>query len=692
MEQQSSSFRSQQHEELDILSLRLAYQAVITASSQQSGEPIYHAYQEAVSAFANTLLTKDARPLRLVKRSNKASPRTQKMLSGNTRLSKNSASKKQTSAEQPVQTHNTLKHFFQDMKDELKSDIKQWVGTAVENYQHQNRVVINQQMTTQQTQISALTDTLETLGNRIKLTASQTTQHNNAKLEQLAHRINKIGNQAEQRNQQVHTLLQQQQAHITKTMSLQIKQLMDQQAHYQATLQTQQNQLAQTLDINLQQMAKQQNAHHISEKLTRHRLATLEKQILQQQQSLVTNYFSTEPEQQAAETETQYADMSQNIPELAEPFLPIQPEEISTIESSHQETFSTLCQPKPWQPGGKLPNKVINKIKKGQKQKPLPLQANSFQAVVNTLEKTSSQQPSTYNNTVPVPIRELSFALQAQQENNALNNRGQDNTMEDSLNDLHFQDDRDALMASLKEPEPWFTHILSQPKLAAALVGFAMISISLYGMGGYWFSQRQSFPGIADVLTSLNKNSLDGEITPNTPNVEATEGNILLASETSEPAWAATDMMQTTHVATGRPDPFAPLVTDKPLPEPEKPKDPIEGLSFTGLVGSKQPNKQVAIMQITDALLGSSNTLIKRVGESFPVNGHSVKLTRVNSNTLSLVVEGHTRSIPITPYQDINIGTATAINQSTNSTVESALQKLQTEATPSLPGAVSNNY
>ncbi len=105
----------------------------------------------------------------------------------------------------------------------------------------------------------------------------------------------------------------------------------------------------------------------------------------------------------------------------------------------------------------------------------------------------------------------------------------------------------------------------------------------------------------------------------------------------------------------GRVDPFSPLVQSSGLPTlgtvAGDEKDVLQNLQFTGYIGDINSKDKVALIRVTDAAFGQK-TLIKKVGESFTVEGEKVILKEISKNALQLRISGVSRRLELAPYID----------------------------------------
>jgi hypothetical protein len=137
----------------------------------------------------------------------------------------------------------------------------------------------------------------------------------------------------------------------------------------------------------------------------------------------------------------------------------------------------------------------------------------------------------------------------------------------------------------------------------------------------------------------------------------------------SEPAQEITveSIKQDLKEPSGRPDPFSPLVEPAdPLGQPnsalsgqpdaeKKPekRDVLVDLQYTGFIGDAHSKDKVAIIKVSDPLAGGTKTLIKKVGDSFLVEGERAVLKAVSKNGLQVTLSGQTRWLELHPYVEM---------------------------------------
>jgi hypothetical protein len=106
----------------------------------------------------------------------------------------------------------------------------------------------------------------------------------------------------------------------------------------------------------------------------------------------------------------------------------------------------------------------------------------------------------------------------------------------------------------------------------------------------------------------------------------------------------------------GRPDPFSPLVkeidpaTVVDTKAPEAPRDILQDVSYTGFIGDKSSANKVAILHIADPG-NTETTVIKKVGESFLVEGQSVTLRSIDNSGIRVNLAGNTRFLNLQAFQ-----------------------------------------
>jgi hypothetical protein len=269
-------------------------------------------------------------------------------------------------------------------------------------------------------------------------------------------------------------------------------------------------------------------------------------------------------------------------------------------------------------------------------------------------------------------------------------------------------------------PESLLVKLLSRPKQVALVVGFCVLASGLYaGLGWWWLLTRPAVPA-AEPVSMLSLQEADAapsktsafnhiqEIqahpdagTPQDmdfqtdPNRDAElPGTLLAQADTSTQAPAGSSSQSSKPSAppelTGRPDPFAPLIQMNPalssMPTnataPQK-KDVLEDLQYTGFIGNINAKNRLAVIKVSSG--GATQTLIKKIGDAFTVDGERIVLKGIAKQTVQLSVAGQTRVLSLAPYQE------TLISTSSGSAASSSSPASGTGTTNAQAGATATN-
>lgn len=107
---------------------------------------------------------------------------------------------------------------------------------------------------------------------------------------------------------------------------------------------------------------------------------------------------------------------------------------------------------------------------------------------------------------------------------------------------------------------------------------------------------------------------------------------------------------------TGRRDPFSPLVQEDDIVPVSLSRsgdyDVLDSMRFTGFIGDVTSKDKVAIIRLLDPVVGD-RTLIKKVGESFTVEGETVRVKSIDKDSLTLTVQGRSRRMSLSPYSEM---------------------------------------
>ncbi|MDX2084965.1 MAG: hypothetical protein SFZ03_06215 [Candidatus Melainabacteria bacterium] len=100
-----------------------------------------------------------------------------------------------------------------------------------------------------------------------------------------------------------------------------------------------------------------------------------------------------------------------------------------------------------------------------------------------------------------------------------------------------------------------------------------------------------------------------------------------------------------------RDDPLRPELHSYNDPMVERERDVLDSVRFTGQIHGDRTTPRVAILQVEDPAVGST-TQVKKVGESFYVEGKKIVITGIYGQTLHLKVEGSPRTLPLEPLME----------------------------------------
>lgn len=136
-------------------------------------------------------------------------------------------------------------------------------------------------------------------------------------------------------------------------------------------------------------------------------------------------------------------------------------------------------------------------------------------------------------------------------------------------------------------------------------------------------------------------------------------------------AQAADKPSAVSSAASGRTDPFAPLVTpppedengenpdggtgdpnvvEGPPPPPPPPPDPLDGIQYVGMV-DENGNNTVAIFKLNDPIMGNQ-TVVKKRKEMFLLDGHKCYIKSINRFSVDFQIDGKIRSKALSPFVD----------------------------------------
>ncbi len=101
-------------------------------------------------------------------------------------------------------------------------------------------------------------------------------------------------------------------------------------------------------------------------------------------------------------------------------------------------------------------------------------------------------------------------------------------------------------------------------------------------------------------------------------------------------------------------DPFAPVLGGNVSINGEiEERDVLDSVELTGVINGKTNKQTIAIFKVTDYASGNRHTVIKKVGESFPVEETSVKILSVNKKQASVMVDGERRTVMLRSFSSV---------------------------------------
>lgn len=252
-----------------------------------------------------------------------------------------------------------------------------------------------------------------------------------------------------------------------------------------------------------------------------------------------------------------------------------------------------------------------------------------------------------------------------------------------NVSDIPVEVDGAEWVDRYKRYDSVWVKLFERPKMLISLLGFGIVSCSVYIALGYWWFGGSPISQAAEPVNLLNVQDVStdgsGDATSTFNNIHsiqqgsasgktrsagsANKGGVLIAQAVPVDKGAAlsepTNLQEPIKAeATGRPDPFAPLLsTTSADPNQQqietKKKDILTDLQYTGFIGDINSRDKVAIIRVNDSISGVSKTQIKKMGESFMVDGEYVVLKGISKRGILLHAQGETRQLPIQQYQAV---------------------------------------
>jgi hypothetical protein len=221
----------------------------------------------------------------------------------------------------------------------------------------------------------------------------------------------------------------------------------------------------------------------------------------------------------------------------------------------------------------------------------------------------------------------------------------------------------------------WLAKALNKPGLVAGVIGFCLLTASIYAGLGYWWITSTGFSHAAEPDSSMaspgngpdkaksrphfleNIETLQNENKLIIPKDSVQIDEKLIAQGSPVKTFTMDELRNPVTEPTGRPDPFSPLIQEKesevnaPV-EPEEKRDILEDVEYTGFIGDVNSKNILAIIRLADPASGGFKTLIKKTGEFFYVDEERIYLKAITKSSLTLRAEGVNRNLELNPYQE----------------------------------------
>jgi len=238
--------------------------------------------------------------------------------------------------------------------------------------------------------------------------------------------------------------------------------------------------------------------------------------------------------------------------------------------------------------------------------------------------------------------------------------------------------------------------LLERLKLLLGILGLGLVGCSVYIALSYWWFGSSPVSQAAEPVSMLNvqddsaagdqnatsifnnihsiqqdaKHKNQKYLQPKPSNSE-TEG-ILLTQPHPAPApksEAATNE-PIKYEPTGRPDPFAPLVTTggalSGKSEVKAKQDLFSEISYNGFIGDINSPDKVAIIKVNDTTNNTAKTYIKKAGESISINSERVTVKAISKKDLLMGSSSEVRHLPMQQYQSLKPNPTGASNAAPN--------------------------
>lgn len=156
----------------------------------------------------------------------------------------------------------------------------------------------------------------------------------------------------------------------------------------------------------------------------------------------------------------------------------------------------------------------------------------------------------------------------------------------------------------------------------------------------------------------IHKIDADIDDLNNKPREKTTEEAFALLGEAEETdSEKITGAFSESSLLMGRHDPFQPLVTTGNGGGPammDVEPGPLDFVQYVGVIGEPgfggNHGNAVAIIRVNDPV--NNQSLVKRIGDSFSINGESITLKAIKPDEIVVKMGGETRNIPLNTFVD----------------------------------------
>ena len=212
------------------------------------------------------------------------------------------------------------------------------------------------------------------------------------------------------------------------------------------------------------------------------------------------------------------------------------------------------------------------------------------------------------------------------------------------------------------------THLSPQIVGGSAVAMLVLLALSSFSLAYYWTAtELMSYAHQPDKMSEQTSPSAEEELLQW---IQASEDETIEHLSLSEKEVGEEEpfmMLATTggNLTTElRFDPFSPAIFDAgsglPGSLPGEERDILDLVQLTGVISEANPKDNLAILRIDDPVIGSSLTAIKKSGESFSVDNHSISVVSVHPDRIEVKAKGKVRTLALVPYTEASTGSGQA--------------------------------